>query len=278
VRLLPEMASPDDKLETQRQWNADPCGAATAPGLEPGSAEFFRKVEAERYETYAPWLKDAVDFPSFAGLRVLEIGPGLGTDHLQIARAGARTYATDLTVAHLQFTRRRFALEGLVTRLTRGDAERLPFADASFDAVYSFGVLHHTPDTQAAIDEVRRVLRPSGFAVVGLYHRHSAFYWISTMLCRGVRRGELWKKGYRRLMAGIEHGSDTSGAVPLVKVLSRRQCRRMFSGYASVDVRSDHIDYSHVFPSRAPSAGERRRRLEKWAGYWGWYLTIRARR
>ena len=63
-----------------------------------------------------------------------------------------------------------------------------------------------------------------------------------------------------------------------VKVVSRRQCYRMFSRYSSVDVRSDHIDYNHVFPSRAPSVGERRRRLEKWAGYWGWYLTVRARR
>lgn len=272
------MASRDDKRETQKQWNADPCGAATAPGLEPGSAPFFQMVEAERYGSYAPWLKDAADFPAFGGLRVLEIGPGLGTDHAQIARAGARTFAIDLTVAHLQLTRRRFALEGLVTRLTRGDAERLPFSAASFDAVYSFGVLHHTPDTQAAIDEVRRVLRPGGFAVISLYHRHSAFYWISTMLCRGVRRGELWKKGYRRLLAGIEHGSETSGASPLVKVLSRRQCRRMFAGFASVDVRTDHVDYSHVFPSRAPSSGADRRLVEKWAGYWGWYLTIRARR
>jgi ubiquinone/menaquinone biosynthesis C-methylase UbiE len=272
------MPSPDDKIESQKQWNTNPCGAASAHGFEPGSAAFYQKVETERYETYAPWLKDAIDFPSFVGLRLLEIGTGLGTDHLQFARAGARTFAIDLTVAHLRLTRRRFALEGLVTRLARADAERLPFADGSFDAVYSFGVLHHTPDTQRAIDEVRRVLLPGGVAVVSLYHRHSAFYWISTMLCRGVRRGELWKKGYRRLMASIEHGSEASGAVPLVKVLSRRQCRRMFTRYASVHIRSDHIDYSHVFPSRSPSVGARRRRLENWAGYWGWYLTVVARK
>jgi SAM-dependent methyltransferase len=209
---------------------------------------------------------------------VLEVGPGLGTDHAQIARAGARAYAIDLTIGHLQSTRRRFALEGRVARLARADAERLPFGDASFDAVYSFGVLHHTPDTQAAVDEIRRVLRPGGFAVVGLYHRHSAFYWVATMLCRGLRRGELWKKGYRRLMAGIEYGSDESGAVPLVKVLSRRQCRRMFSSYSKVDVRTDHVDLCHLFPSRTPSIGESRRRFERWAGYWGWYLTIRAHR
>jgi SAM-dependent methyltransferase len=272
------MDGPDAKLETQKQWSTDPCGAVSASGLESGSADFFRKVEEERYGTYAPWLKTAVDFTSFAGLRVLEIGPGLGTDLAQFARAGARAFAIDLTVVHLHLTRRRFALEGLAARLTRADAERLPFKDGSFDAVYSFGVLHHTPDTQASIDEIRRVLRPGGVAVISLYHRHSAFYWVSTMLCRGVRRGELWRKGYTRLMAGIEHGAEASGAVPLVKVLSRRQCRRMFSRYASADVRSHHVDYSHVFPSRPPSVGERRLRLERWAGYWGWYLTVVARK
>ena len=99
------------------------------------------------------------------------------------------------------------------------------------------------------------------------------------MLCRGVGGASCGRKGYRRFMAGIESGSDASGAVPLVKVLSRRQCRRMFSRYArrrgALPITSSS---SHVFPSRAPSTGARRRRLEKWAGHWGWYLTIRARR
>ena len=270
------MTSLNDKVETQRQWNADPCGAETADGLKPGTAAFFDKVEVERYLAYAPWLKYAVDFKSFAGRRVLEVGPGLGTDHVQFARAGARMFAIDLTTTHLQMTRRRFSLEGLVTRLVRSDVEGLPFADGSFDGVYSFGVLHHTPDTRGAIDEIWRVLRPGGSAIVSLYHRHSAFYWVATMLCRGVRRGELRRKGYRRLMAGIEHGSEESGAVPLVKVLSRRQCRRLFNGFSSVAIRSDHIDYSHVFPSRPPSPPERRRALERWAARWGWYLTVTA--
>ncbi len=268
------MAIPGDKLEAQRHWNADPCGASTAGDLERGSPAFFRKVEAERYEVYAPWLKEAVDFHAFEGRRVLEIGPGLGTDHAQFARAGARMYAIDLTATHLELTRRRFALEQLTTRLVRADAERLPLADTSFDAVYSFGVLHHTPNTQAAVGEVRRVLRPGGLAIVSLYHRHSAFHWVATFLCRGIRRGELWKRGYRRLLADIEHGSRESGAAPLVKVLSRRQCRRLFAGFSRVTVRSDHIDYCHVFPSRSPSIGASRRFVERVAGRWGWYLTV----
>jgi SAM-dependent methyltransferase len=272
------VADLDDKLETQKQWNANPCGVSTAPGLEPGSREFFRKVEMERYENDSPWLKDAAGFDQFAGQRVLEIGPGLGTDHAQFARGGAHTFGVDLTTAHLQLTRRRLELEGFVPRLARGDAERLPFADGVFDAVYSFGVLHHTPDTQGAVEEIRRVLRPGGMAIAGLYHRHSAFYWCATILIRGLLAGHLRRKGYRRLMADIEQGSEASGTLPLVKVLSRGDCRRLFSRFSSVQVRSDHFDYCHIRPSRAPSPPDRRRRLERWGRYWGWFLTVRARK
>ena len=185
-------------------------------------------------------------------------------------------FGIDLTLTHLRMTRERCRLVGLTTRLVRSDAETLPFADASFDAVYSFGVLHHTPDTRGAIEEIRRVLRPGGRAVVSLYHRHSAFYWIATMLCRGVRRGELRKLGYRRLMAGIEYGAVESGAAPLVKVVSRRECRHLFQGFSRVAIRSDHIDLPHLFPSRAPSPPARRRVIERWARRWGWYLTVTA--
>jgi SAM-dependent methyltransferase len=273
-------AEPDRKRETQKHWDADPCGTETAAGLEPGTPAFYERVEVERYSSYAPWLKDAVDLRAFGGRRLLEIGPGLGTDHVRFARQGARTFALDLTAAHLQLTRRRLSLEGLATRLLRGDAERLPFADACLDAVYSFGILHHTPDTRGAIEEIHCVLRTGGVAIVSLYDRHSAFYWIATMLCRGVKRGEPWKKGDRRLTAGIEYGSEESGALPLVKVVSRRGCRRLFDRFSAVAVRSDHIDLSHLFPSRppAPAPAERRRRLERWGRCWGWYLTVTARK
>jgi len=256
------MPQVDAKLETQRQWNANPCGADVAAELEHGSPAFFRSVEEHRYEVYAPWLKEAVGFHSFGGRRLLEIGPGLGTDHAQFARAGAQTYAIDLTTTHLELTRRRFALEQLKTRLARADAESLPFAEASFDVVYSFGVLHHTPDTLKAIEEARRVLKPGGVAIV----------------CRGIRRGELWTRGYERMLADIEQGARESGAAPLVKVLSRRQCRRLFARFRQVAVRSDHIDFAHVFPSRPPSPPAPRRLVEKLAGRWGWYLTVIARK
>jgi SAM-dependent methyltransferase len=268
----------DDKLEIQKQWNTDPCGADSAREHALGTPAFFRAVEAERYGVYAPWMREAIGFGGFGGKKVLEIGPGLGSDHAQFARAGAEMYALDLTARHLDLTRRRIEIEGLITRAVRADAEALPFSDDTFDVVYSFGVLHHTPGTQEAVDEIRRTLRRGGLAIISLYHKHSAFYWICTILLRGVIRGGLWKQGYRRLLAGIERRSPESEAVPLVKVLSRRECRRLFARFAATKIRSDQIDYDHFWPLIPPSTGRSRRLLEKVAHRWGWYLTVFARK
>ena len=272
------MTQLDDKLETQKQWNADPCGAVTAGALEPGTAAFFAKVESERYGIYAPWMPDVLGFSSFPGQRVLEIGPGLGTDHARFARSGARMFAVDLTSRHLELTRQRFRLEGLVTRLAHGDAEDLPFRDGAFDGVYAFGVVHHTPDMTRAIAEINRILRPGGRAVVGLYHRNSAFFWVHTILLRGLVLGGLHRKGYRRLLSEIEYRSAASDAVPLVRVLSRRRCRRLFAAFSSVGIRTVHIDVSHILPVVPATSWRWRRLLERVAGRWGWYLIVSARK
>ncbi|HET7292433.1 MAG TPA: class I SAM-dependent methyltransferase [Vicinamibacteria bacterium] len=268
----------DDKLETQKQWNTDPCGAVTAKGLEPGSAAFYARVESERYDVYAPWMRETLGFDAHAGRRILEIGPGLGTDHAQFAREGGQMFALDLTSAHLEHTRRRFAIEGLVTRPARGDAESLPFRDRAFDVVYSFGVIHHTPRMQAAIDEVWRVLKPGGLALVGLYHKHSAFYWIHTILLRGLVLGGLLRKGYRLLLSEIEYRSPGSDAVPLVQVVTRKQCRHLFGRFAGVTIDTRHIDLSHALPFIPASPARTRRVLERVAGRFGWYLIVAARK
>lgn len=278
-RLAQVEAAPlDAKRQTQKQWTADPCGARTAPEHEAGTPEFYRKVEHERYDVYAPWMRQAIAFSTHTGEDVLEIGPGLGTDHAQFARAGARMYALDLTSRHLELTLRRFESEGLFTRPVRGDAESLPFGAGRFDLVYSYGVLHHTPDTAGAVREIHRVLRPGGLAIVGLYHRHSAFHWISTVLWRGVLLGGLRRHGYRRLLSDIEYRSAGSDAVPLVKVFSRRDCRRLFARFKETRTRADQIEWSHLVPFAAPGSGPARRSLEALAHRWGWYLTVFARK
>src|SRR5205085_1465488 len=86
------------------------------------------------------------------------------SDHLQWARAGCLCHGVDLTDAAIETTRAHLALHGLSSDLRRVDAETLPFDDASFDIVWSWGVIHHSEHPERIIAEIRRVLRPRWIA------------------------------------------------------------------------------------------------------------------
>src|SRR4029077_12354949 len=215
---LSRMLRMDDKSEAQLQWNTDPCGAVTAAAVKPESREWYASVRSHRYEQYAPWMLTVIPFTSARDRDVLEIGVGLGSDHVSFALSGARMHALDLSEEHLRHSRQHLAYHGLVTDGRLGDAERNPSPDASMDLISSFGVLHHTPGTAQAISEVLRVLRPGGTAIIGLYHRNSWFFLLSTALYRGVIRLGLFRRGWRRLLSEIEYRSAGNQANPLVKV------------------------------------------------------------
>src|SRR5437870_7128851 len=162
-------ANAELKERVREFWQADPCGTKFSDA-ETGTLEFFERIEAHRYAK--EWhIPDAADFTGARGLRVLEIGCGLGTDGAQFAKAGADYTGVDLTDAAVDLARKRFELFGLPGEFRVADAESLDFADESFDLVYSHGVLHHTPDIARAVREIHRVLKPEGRAIVMLYHR-----------------------------------------------------------------------------------------------------------
>jgi len=267
-----------DKLEVQKQWDRDPCGAVTAQQEQPESLEFYRAVRQHRYHVYAPWMDAAMSFESWRGSRALEIGVGVGSDHYRLASAGCKMTALDLSREHLRHTSRHLQLEGLATTPVYGDAEQMPFPDNSFDLVYSFGVLHHTPGTERAIGEVWRVLRPGGTALIGLYHLNSSFFWLSTVLQNGLLRGRLFTRGWRRLLSDIEYRSDPSGACPLVKVYSRWGAQRLFQRFSNVRIQTHHIEASHFSLAGLALRSVDRNVLEKWLGRFGWYLIINARK
>jgi SAM-dependent methyltransferase len=267
----------DDKLEVRKQWDTDPCGAVTAAPVTPESAEWYASVRRHRYENYAPWLLRLIDARRWRGADVLEIGVGLGSDHLTLAEAGARMHALDLSAEHLRHTRRNLELHGFHTDAQLGDAEHNPWPDDSFDLVYSFGVLHHTPGIGHAVREAWRVLRPGGTALIAVYHRDSWFYWVFTILWRGILRLGLWRKGKRRLLSEIEYRSAANEALPLVNVYSREQARALFAGFEHLIVSAHGVDTLHFPP---PINWFRRGRptawMERWLSFGGWYLVIRA--
>lgn len=165
-----EAAGGDGKASVRDFWERASCGEeALLPSTE--RAGYAAQARA-RYEL-EPFIPGFAGFTEARGLRVLEVGVGLGADHQRFAEAGAELDGIDLTPRAIEHTRRRMQAFGLSSRLAVGDAEALPFADATFDLVYSWGVLHHTPDTPRAFAEVLRVLKPGGTARIMIYHTWS---------------------------------------------------------------------------------------------------------
>lgn len=225
----------DYKQRAREQWSANPCGAHVAREHEFGTREYFDAIEHNRYVEYAPWMKPIIGFDRYAGKRLLEVGVGTGTDLLQFARGGALVTGVDLTPRSIEIARRRFEVYGFAGEFAIGDGESLSFPDASFDVAYSFGVLHHAPDTQGAVREIHRVLERGGKAIVMLYHRRSLYYWGSLVGKHGVLGGELLKESMTEIMARHVEYSETGGR-PLVKAYTRAQARRLFSGFSECDI------------------------------------------
>ena len=216
--------NPEPKEAVRRHWQVAPCGDKLAAS-ERGSPAYFAEVEATRYRA-EPFIPAFAEFGRWRDRRVLEVGVGLGTDFVQFARAGARLSGIDLTEAAVDLTTRRLQLDDLEAELRVGDAERLPFQDESFDLVYSWGVLHHTPDTTRAISEVHRVVKPGGEARIMLYGRHSWVgygLWIRYALLRGRPR--------RSLADVIANHMESPGT----KAYTTDELRGMFGAFSSVE-------------------------------------------
>lgn len=164
-------ADPSLKAQIQDFWNDAPCGEAYTVGE--SSLEKMATHARTRYEP-EPYIRDFARFGEGRDRDVLEIGVGMGADHLEWARSAPRSLSgVDLTARAIEDTKTRLALNGVQSTLKSADAENLPFPNNSFYIVYSWGVLHHTPDTPRAFREVYRVLRSGGTGRIMIYHRWS---------------------------------------------------------------------------------------------------------
>ena len=225
------------KAQVQAQWDQDACGSHYVEHAAEGTLEWYLEAERYRYGTYAPWMPRVMEFAAHAGESVLEIGAGLGTDLAQFAQHGALTTDLDLSSGHLEHAKRNFALRGLTGQFQHGDAEALPFADATFHLVYSNGVIHHTPDTTGTVREMFRVLKPGGKVIVMTYAENSWHYWREQVLRLGIQNRQLERYSMGWVMSGSVELS-THGQRPLVKVYTRPRLRTMFSraGFRSIRI------------------------------------------
>jgi len=291
--------------EVNAFWDTEAGGTHFVPEST-DLADFYERFREQRYRTewHIPLL---VPFAEAKGHTVLEIGTGNGADGAMFAMNGANYTGVDLTETALQATRRHFDVLGLHGRFQRENAEKLSFPDESFDWVYSHGVLHHTPNPQSAINEVWRVLKPNGRAIIMLYHKRSFNYCVRIMLfmrarvllkilsrvgkwnddrtkledaitgVRGNQRPEVWDIHYQNFLRrgwsylkseNFVHHCTDGPECPVAFAFSKNECRRLFAKFRKVNFCVAHFPLRR-YQSRIPF------RLEKFlAKRIGWYLFV----
>jgi ubiquinone/menaquinone biosynthesis C-methylase UbiE len=245
-------------------WDTRPCGAGE-PNIVSSSAQFFDAYARIRYER-EPEIEEFAEFGRWAGRRVLEVGVGLGADFVRFAKAGARIVGTDVAARSLELARRNAEANCVVRTLLHADAQALPFAEGTFDLVYSWGVLHHTPDAEYALREIHRVLRPGGECRVMLYHRHSLLA-LQCYLRYGL--GEL--RPFTSISELIAKNIESPGT----RAFTRSEARALFQQFRFVEVRPVVTAYDVRFG--------RRRFAPRWVrrlapSRVGWFLLIRAQK
>jgi ubiquinone/menaquinone biosynthesis C-methylase UbiE len=212
------------KQEVKKFWNDASCGESLY--LAGQNKMHYETQSTTRYEL-EPYILGFADFSHWAGKTVLEIGVGLGADHQKFAEAGADLYGIDLTERAVKHTSARLDLFNLPSQIAVGDAEQLQFPDNHFDLVYSWGVIHHSPNTRKAAQEIIRVLKPGGEFRVMVYNKYSMIGFM-LWLRYALAAGRPWRSLQDIYASHLES--------PGTKAYSKAEAEQLFSGTAHITI------------------------------------------
>jgi SAM-dependent methyltransferase len=209
-----------DILAVRAYWDRRPCNIRHS-NVAVGTREYFDAEERKYF--VEPHIPGFAQFERWAGKRVLEIGCGIGTDAVNFARAGADYTAAELSEVSLELTRKRFATYGLSGTFYSANAGLLPtvVGRGGFDLAYSFGVIHHTPNQRAVVEQARQVIRDDGELRIMLNAKNS------------------WKP--IMIEAGLDQPEGQAGC-PIATTYSREMIDELLSGFFRVvSAEQDHI-------------------------------------
>jgi ubiquinone/menaquinone biosynthesis C-methylase UbiE len=294
---MPEKGQTND---IRQFWNENPVGSNFVKYAEDKS--FYTEYDEFRYRTEGHILQE-LDAIGLAGKKTLEIGLGQGADSMQLIDRGADYYGIDLTDESVRRVKERFRLfDKKFSDVRVANAEHIPYADDSFDIVYSHGVIHHSPQMAAIVNQIYRVLRPGGQAVIMVYHRNSFNYYVSIGLLRRAglmlmqvfpflakpvsnvtgesvdrinrHKHHLKREGWKYFrMKNFLHRSTDGPDNVYSSVWTDRSLRKLFSAFSSITTNVHFLNerhllgVQHLLPNGMKKAMARR---------YGWHLWIKA--
>ena len=233
---------PIDKVRTY--WDSRPCNIRHSP-KQIGTREYFDEVEARKYFV-EPHIPGFAEFERWRGKRVLEIGCGIGTDTINFARHGAEVTAVDLSEASLRIARQRAEVYGLTenVKFCMGDAERLStiLPPQRYDLVYSFGVIHHTPHPERALEQLRQFVYSGSTLKIMVYHRCS---WKVFAIVLRHGHGKFW-----RLEELVARHSEAQTGCPITYAYTPSDARQLLK---SCGFHVKHMLVDHIFPYSIPA-------------------------
>ena len=265
--------------EVREYWNRRPCNIRHSP-KPVGSKEYFDEVEARKYFV-EPHIPAFAQFDRWRGKKVLEIGCGIGTDTVNFARAGADVTVAELSDESMKVAQQRAEVMGVADRIRfyGGNAEELSafVPPERYDLVYSFGVIHHSPNPERILEQIRDYLKPGGTFKLMVYNRHSwKVFWMVVKYGRG---------NFRRMRELIAQHSEAQFGSPVTYAYTKDELRGLLArhGFRVTDAFVDHI-----FPWRIRDYVEYRY-VKVWYFRWipqrvfrmlerrfGWHLCVTA--
>jgi ubiquinone/menaquinone biosynthesis C-methylase UbiE len=236
------------KKEIQEYWNSFPQGSLRVKNVKLCSKEFFLAYQLHRYQV-EPHIPRIAEFRNYKGRKVLEVGCGVGIDLIQFAKWKAEVVGMDISKRSVACARKGLRLFKLAGETVVADAENLPFRNGAFNHVYSYGVLHHTPNTENAVNEIRRVLKNGGTFTIMLYAKWSITF-LYILLRFGLLKLELLHKSIDKLIS--DHMED-AGYTPLAKLYTKKQITKMFKDFKILSIEKLHIPRRYPILARALS-------------------------
>lgn len=266
--------------DIKKYWDSRPCNVKGS-NKTIGTKEYFEEIERRRYFV-EPHIVEFADFSKWNQKEVLEIGVGIGTDSINFVKNGAKLTGIELSEESLKICKERFNLYNFEATFLSGNCENLieilksSGINKKFDLVYSFGVIHHTENPQALIDQIKEVLKPNGEARIMLYSKYSL------KLFDFMHNSNQWD--FSKCNEIIQYYAEAQLNCPKAETYTFKQIIEMFKDYEILELKKDHIflydieQYiQHKYVVRDSFKNMTKEQLKELKEEMGWHTLIRVK-